>query len=122
MTLGEFLKHQLGASGGNCSMLAADWCIELGHPDYATEWRNLTDDAEIERTCIDGLLPLWERGIGDALPPVVGELRTGDIGVVVILGSETGGVFTGERWAFHGRRGLIFAQVARCAVLKAWRP
>jgi len=121
MSVGEFLKGYRPVPG-NCSTLPADWCVSLGHPDYAERWRKLTGVQEIAEACADGLLPLWEAGIGDALPVAEPPYRAGDIAVVSLHGHEGGGLFTGERWAFYRRRGFAFAAVPDDAILKAWRP
>lgn len=120
--LGDFLKRQLGVRGPwNCSTFPADWCIALGHPDYAADWRGITDPDECEAVAADGLVPLWERGIGSELP-VVTEFREGDIGVVRYGGFEKGAIFTGERWALKGEHRFAFVALPASAVLKAWRP
>lgn len=123
--LGEFLKAQC-ANGGdwNCSTLAADWAIARGHPDFAAEWRTITDPADCETAPAEagGLLALWERGIGDGLPVVTGELVAGDIAVVGLGHLEAGAIWTGERWAMRATRGLHFVGPQMVSVIKAWRP
>jgi hypothetical protein len=42
------------------------------------------------------------------------------VGVLSLLGAEAGAVFTGERWAFVGERGIGFTSVPDRAVMKAW--
>jgi hypothetical protein len=134
MTLGEFLESQMGAAGQwNCSTMPADWCIALGHPDFAAEWRNVTDPDECEELPREagGLAILWERGIGNKLPSFepTGDagiyshgLEPGDIAVVAALGLETGGIWTGTRWGIRRQRGIGFFPPEALIVRKAWRP
>lgn len=136
MRLGDFLKVQLSNGGPwNCSTLPADWCIALGYPDFAADWRHLTDPAECDAAprAAGGLEQLWTQGIGTALPVVgeaggaartrVSELDPGDIAVIVALGLEAGAIWTGKRWALRAARGLHFIQDTRhVAIRQAWRP
>jgi hypothetical protein len=125
VTVGEFLRRQAGSAGAwNCSTLPADWCIALGHPDYAAAWRDIVDENACEATATDagGLLVLWREGIGDALPPATEPYQAGDIAVVAAHGLEAGAVFTGERWAMRMRRGLMMVALDMVAVAGAWRP
>lgn len=124
MELGDFLKRELSnGSAWNCSTQPADWCVALGHPDFAAAWRDITDPAHCEAVQSDAgnLLALWDHGIGDALP-VVDDLAPGDIAVLSALGLEAGGIWTGQRWAIRAPRGLHFVAADALAVVKAWRP
>lgn len=124
MTLGEFLQSRIDdCRPWNCSTLAADWCVELGHRDFAAEWRGLVDEAECTTVQAEagGLITLWDRGIGGALP-VVAEPKQGDIAVLVALGHEVGGIFTGGRWAIRGERKMHFVGQEQSRALKVWRP
>jgi hypothetical protein len=105
----------------NCSTLAADWCLSLGHPDFAAAWRATLAPAECDAAAVGGLVPLWDAGIGDALP-AVDDPQPGDIGVIVALGLEVGAVFTGTRWAIRGGRTMHYLGAEDVHVLKAWRP
>lgn len=119
MELGDFLKNQ-GGSSWNCSTMPADWCMALGHPDYAAAWRDITDPHACEATTAhDGLLTLWQQGIGGALP-VVEVLEPGDIAVIALGPLEAGAIWTGERFAIRTAKGLHFSAEPR--LLKAWRP
>lgn len=137
MRLGDFLKREL--SNGrpwNCSTLAADWCMALGHPDFAAAWRTITEPHECEAvpSAAGGLVTLWDHGIGTALPAVgdcggaartrISELEIGDIAVVAALGMEAGAIWTGgRRWALRRARGLHFiADGPHFIIRKAWRP
>lgn len=123
--LGEFLKREC-ANGApwNCSTMPADWCLSLGHPDFAAEWRSITEPTACEAVPQEagGLLALWERGIGDGLPVVTGGLVAGDIAVVCLAHLEAGAIWTGERWAMRAARGLHFVDASMLTVVKAWRP
>lgn len=122
MKLADFLDRELAASGPwNCSTFPADWCIALGHPDFAANWRWITCPRRCERITRRGLLRLWWRGIGDALP-FASDLRAGDIGVIRRAGLEAGAIYTGQRWALRAERGLTFLTLPESAVVKAWRP
>lgn len=135
MRLGDFLKRELSNGGPwNCSTLPADWCVALGHPDFAADWRYLTDPAECDAAprAAGGLVALWDAAIGLALPTVgevggvpvrVSEVEPGDIAVITALGIEAGAIWTGKRWAVKAARGLHFVQDTRhVAIAKAWRP
>lgn len=133
MTLGDFLNSAANDRGPwNCSTLAADWCVALGHPDFAAEWRDMVDPVACETAPAEagGLVALWERGIGEALPflrsgsdaPSFMWMMRGDIAVVSGAGLEAGAIWTGEKWAIRASRGLHFIPRQAVAVAKAWRP
>lgn len=125
MTLGAFLRAQSGDPGPwNCSTMPADWCVSLGHPDFAAAWRDIVEPGLCDAVPADagGLLNLWELGIGNALPAVVDDLRRGDIAVVYVAGTERGAIWTGEHWALRGERAVHWLPEGSAALLKAWRP
>lgn len=125
MALADFLKANMGGTEAwNCSTLAADWCVWLGYPDFAAEWRGIVDPAECEAAPREagGLVVLWTRGIGDALPMAAEPYEPGDIAVLAALGTEAGGIWTGDHWAVKRERGLSFIDPALLVVRKAWRP
>lgn len=125
MKLGDFLVAAAADRGPwNCSTMAADWCVALGYPDFAAEWRGIVDIAECEAVAADagGLVNLWERGIGGGLPAASEPYQAGDIAVVAAHGLEAGAIFTGERWVFRLPRGIASLPVERAAIVKAWRP
>lgn len=120
MTLGEFLQGRLSdSSPWNCSTLPADWCVALGHPDFAAEWRDVTTPAQCAH--FRKLVPLWRTGIGRALP-VVRDLQPGDIAVVRAMKLEAGAIWTGEKWAIQGNRKLHFLSADSVNLVRAWRP
>lgn len=124
MTLGDFLKAQLSNSAPwNCSTMPADWCVALGHPDFAAEWRDIVEPGACETAPAEagGLVALWDRGIGNALPSV-STLLPGDIAVVSIGDDEKGAIFTGERWAIRAQRRVHFIALQSAKPVKVWRP
>jgi hypothetical protein len=122
MTLGDFLLAQSGdRSSWNCSTMAADWCIALGHPDFAAKWRDVTDVAECESIASGNLLSLWDEGIGASLPAVT-DFMVGDIAVVGRAGLQAGAIYTGQRWALRREGGISSLPLAPAAIVKAWRP
>lgn len=124
MTVGDFLKAAMADQGPwNCSTMAADWCVALGHPDFAAEWRGIVDPGPCESVPAEagGLLALWNRGIGASLP-VADDLHPGDIAVIRVLGIDAGGIWTGKRWAVKAQRGLHMLEAGAVHILKAWRP
>jgi hypothetical protein len=122
MTLGEFLQREAASRAPwNCSTMAADWCMALGHPDFAKRWRRITTGPAIRKATRRGLVRLWLQGIGPALP-VVADLRMGDIAVIEAGGEEAGAIFTGQRWAMRRERGLLFVAPEGIPILKVWRP
>lgn len=123
--IGEFLRDA-GRDGGawNCSTMPADWCLRLGHPDFAAEWRDTTEPEACEAApeAAGGLAVLWDRAIADAIPPVGPPYIAGDIGVIAIYGLESGAIFTGDKWAVRIKRGVSFARLPESAIVAAWRP
>lgn len=125
MTLGEFLTARAASTEPwNCSTMAADWCVALGYPDFAADWRGIVDDAECETVQREagGLLVLWAQGIGEGLPHAPDPLRAGDIAVVAVRGHEAGAIWAGQRWAIQAERCLHFIGADGVDVLGAWRP
>lgn len=123
MRLGEFLKEQCAdSSPWNCSTMPADWCVLLGHPDFAWRWRNITDPGLCDAVPLSagGLVNLWSEGIGDALP-VVDALEPGDIGVIAAHGIEAGAIWTGESWALRATRTVHWYR-GDARVIRTWRP
>lgn len=124
--LGKFLREACAYRGPwNCSTDAANWCIALGHADFAAPWRDITEAAACEAVPAraGGLAILWDRGIADALPAVSSGFALGDIGVVASHGFEAGAIFTGERWAIRNAGGgMSFIALPDRATVAAWRP
>lgn len=123
-SLGDFLRSRIGStSPWNCSTMPADWCIQLGYPDFAAAWRDTLDVALCDAVVsgAGGLLVLWDQGIGDGLR-VTDDPDAGDIAVLAIGEREVGGVFTGERWATQAGRRLHFLAPEQVRVVKAWQP
>jgi hypothetical protein len=119
--LGEFLRQAARKRGDtHCSSDVADWCMVQGWDDPAKGWRGLTD-AECEAANARGLLELWEAGLR-GVPLATGELREGDVALVHVMGLETGGIYTGERWAVRSGNGLTYITPSHAHVIKAWRP
>jgi hypothetical protein len=69
-----------------------------------------------------GLLPLWTAGMALLLVHEVDDPTAGDIGIIsrptVCGGNEAAAIFTGERWASLGLRGL---DVGPADALRVWR-
>jgi len=125
MSLGEFLRHRATESAPwNCSTLPADWCVHLGHPDFAAAWRGIVDrvDGEDCTAAAGGLVNLWERGLSGALPEVLDDLSPGDVAVVRVFNFEAGAIWTGQRWALKTKHGLHFAAADQVELIMAWRP
>jgi hypothetical protein len=132
--VGEFLKSAAAERAPwNCSTLPADWCLTLGYPDFAEQWRDIVEVADCEAVAADGLVALWDRGIGDALPSFVPDdpdgslpvemLQPGDIVVVALEHiDEAGAIWTGQRLAVKASRGLHFLPPDGLRIMKAWRP
>ena len=120
--LGAFLSAQMrDTRPWNCSTLAADWCMALGHPDYAARWRTVVDPLDCDAAADGNLLWLWETDIGDALS-VVDDPRAGDIAVVEVMGRQHGAICIGGKWALKAQRGMHVLAGDQVRVLKAWRP
>lgn len=102
--------------------MAADWCVALGHPDFAERWRSITDPVECETIAGGDLVSLWDAGIGGALPLASPTYQAGDIAVIRRLGLEAGAIFTGQRWALKSEYGFAALPLPDAAIVKAWRP
>lgn len=110
----------------DCCRFAAEWCIALGRVDpmnFMRPW--YTTEIGALRTIREGggLIALWSHGMADIGAPEVDRPEAGDIGVVEAL-TESGAeqvcaIFTGERWAMLGIRGLVCGPAE---TMKAWRP
>lgn len=125
MILGYFLAERAAHQGPwHCSSMAADWCIALGHPDFAAQWRGVSDPDECEHVQVaaGGLMVLWLLGIGEALPHVAEPLRAGDIAIVRVMGHDKGAIWTGARWAIEGEREMHFLAPEHAELVGAWRP
>ncbi|RSV15690.1 hypothetical protein CA235_07510 [Sphingomonas sp. ABOLF] len=118
--LRAFLAGQTGGEW-NCSTMPADWCVELGHPDFASAWRATLAPVECDAAAASGLVPLWDAGIAGALPAVEVP-QAGDIAVIEAMGLEVGAIFTGARWATRGARTMHYLGAEDVRVLKVWRP
>lgn len=106
----------------NCSTFPADWCIALGHHDFAAPWRHIVEPAECDAAAAGGLLALWEMGIPNRIPIAEAPFRAGDIAIIRRAGLEAGAIFDGERWALRTDRGVAFITLPDTAIVKAWRP
>jgi hypothetical protein len=121
----DFLEAQLcRADPWNCSTLVADWLIASGYPDYATEFRDITDPSECDEVARrhGGLGSLWESLFKGAVPWASDPWEPGDIAVVMLADHEAGAIWTGERWALRLTHGLVFAAPELLTVARAWRP
>ncbi|WP_375248315.1 hypothetical protein [Sphingomonas sp.] len=123
--LAEFLQRECAnAAPWNCSTMPADWCIALGHRDFAAAWRDTIepDDCMKAQDGPGGLLRLWDEGIGNALPSIDLFLERGDILVFEMGPLIAGGIWTGERIAVRATRGVHFLAEDWVTIQKAWRP
>jgi hypothetical protein len=110
----------------DCCRFAAEWCIRRGRGDPMDFLRPLyTSEFSAMRTIREGggLVALWSRGMADIGAPEVDVPELGDVGIVEAI-TENGAeqvcaIFTGERWAMLGIRGLVCAPAEP---IKVWRP
>ena len=127
--LGEYLREQGGkrrqAGTFDCVTIVADWCIANGYPDPMAHQRGAYDSEDAAQELIGeagGLVALFDEFLGAV--GIVGcddAPQPGDIGVVNVMGHEAGGVFTGERWALVGERGIALVSPMFAQALKAWK-
>lgn len=115
MTLGAYLKAATAtrwkAGEHDCSAWPARWAgVPL--PAYETD-----EEADVIVAEAGGLVALWERTIGDRLPPVE-VAEAGDVGIIEAGERLVGAIFTGDRWAFLTPRRVMFAP---CVPVAAWR-
>ena len=127
--LGEFLRD--GAARPrepgvwDCCGLPAAWAMACGHPDPMAAWRGVydTDEAGEAYAKKYGLVALMGEGlIAAGLTVREGEPQPGDIAVLSFLGQEAGGIFTGDKWALVGDRGLVFSRFTPAHILQVWEP
>jgi len=126
--LGSFLQSLGGKcrepGAFDCVTLPADWCMANGYPDPMAHRRGAYDSEESALDLIhdaDGLVALFDQFLGAVgINEREGEPQPGDIGVAAIRGEEAGAIFTGNRWALVGERGLIFVTLEPANVAKAW--
>jgi hypothetical protein len=122
VTLGDFLLAPERLHGPwNCSTLPADWVVGRGHPDFAADWRDITDPSECDWLA-GQLAETWATAIGDGLPAVDGESAAGDIGVIRVRDTDYGAIFDGQNWAVRAERRLVFLRPDAVEVVGAWRP
>lgn len=121
MTLGEFLQRPLPREW-NCSLEASDWCVALGHPDFAAPWRPITDPTACRVASEGILLDLWCGQLDGNLPVAHAPYEMGDIAVIVRDGEDAGAIFTGDKWTLRGKRMRHFLAADSVRVLRAWRP
>ena len=126
--LGEYLREQGGkrriAGVFDCVTLPADWAIANGYPDPMAHRRGAYNSEEQAQDFIadaGGLLALFDEFLGAVgIVEREGEPMAGDVGVVSVMGHEAGGIFTGERWALVGERGITMVSPAFAHPLKSW--
>lgn len=121
MTLGDYLLDATRTpwrdGTHDCSAWPARWA-GIPIPAYTTR-----EEGEYLIAEAGGLVPLWERHIGNRLERVDAP-EPGDVGVILAVGTErrvveVGAIWTGLRWAFLAPgRGLITASAEHLAV---WR-
>lgn len=123
MELADFLHDApRNPAPWNCSTFPADWCVALGHHDFAAPWRHIVEPADCDAAASVGLLALWEMGVPDTIPVASPPYLAGDCAVISKAGLEAGAIFDGERWVLRTDRGLSFVHLPETAILKAWRP
>lgn len=126
--LGEYLQklctERRAPGTHDCGTLACDWAVLLGFPDPMADWRGrYSTEPELLALISEagGVLAMFERGCRAAgILRRQGSPQPGDIGVLRLAGHEAGSIFTGERWAFVGHRGVGLARIERDAVIAVW--
>ena len=126
--LGEYLRAQGGkkrqAGTFDCVTIVADWLMVNGLPDAMAHRRGSYDSEEQAQGLIadaGGLVALFGQFLGAVgIAEREGEPMAGDVGVVSLMGHEAGGIFTGERWALVGERGITMVSPAFAQPLKSW--
>lgn len=131
MTLGEYLRlagtRKWDWGTWDCCAFPAGWVMENNHPDPMALWRGRYSSAEEAQALIEeagGLVELWAIALG-ALP-VVEEPQAGDVAVCMVFGPDgleaSGGIYTGDKWAFLAPRGVYAGPVEPQHVIRIWRP
>lgn len=129
MNLGEFLR-EAGAKSReagvwDCATFPAAWTVARGYPDPLRQWRGAYADEAGARDLIashGGLEALFSAGMADAgVPEATGEPEPGDVAVLRALGEKAGSIYTGERWALIGDRGLVVVELGPRFVVRKWR-
>lgn len=128
--LGDFLyeaaSRRREPGQWDCGGFPAAWAMACGYPDPMGELRGAYGDEQETRAVVEdagGLVPLFTRLLGAAgVPMVDGEPQAGDIGVLQAYGFESGAIYTGERWALVGDKGVAFVKRTVEHVAAIWRP
>lgn len=126
--LGKYLRDQGGkrrqAGAFDCVTIVADWLMANGLPDPMAHRRGAYDSEEQAQHLIaeaGGLVALFDQFLGAVgVTGRDGEPEAGDVGVVAIRGEEAGAIFTGQRWALVGERGLIFVTLLADCIAGKW--
>jgi len=122
--LSERSRNRRAPGKWDCCTLPGDWTIARGFADPMARWRgaySTEEEAAEIITDAGGLLHLFECGYETiGIPHRIGETLPGDIGLLDIGGMEAGSIFTGQRWAFVGERGVGFASIDPEFVMAVW--
>lgn len=112
--------------GMDCCKFAARWVVRRGHSDPMDYIVGRYDSAIGALSLIrrnGGLVPLWTRGMIEAVVPEADDPRAGDVAIIRVATddgtNEACGIYTGDKWLTLGQRG-IEAQPAE--PLMIWRP
>lgn len=136
MTLGEYLKWSVQqpwgwgtAPGLDCCKFVGKWVICCGHLDPMVLVWGLPGqyDSQISALRVikqgGGLRQLWAEGMAHVGVPEADSPEAGDVAVLQAPTedglNEACGIWTGERWAILGQRGMIFGPAD---VIGLWRP
>lgn len=129
--LGDYLQRAVRTpwiyGQWDCTGFMAGWAMECGHPDPMASLRGRYSTQRGALRLIrrgGGLRALVAHGMASAgIPQVEGEPEPGDIGVITVPTDDrtnrAGAIWTGERWASLGVRGLVCQPADHVAV---WRP
>ena len=126
--LGEYLREQGGkrreAGVFDCVTIVAGWFMKNHYPDPMAHRRGAYDSEEAALGLIadaGGLVALFDEFLGAVgVTEREGETEAGDVGVVSVMGHEAGAIFTGERWALVGERGITMVSPIFVQVMKVW--
>jgi hypothetical protein len=123
MHLGDYLtlagkrRHQIGI--WDCCIFPSDWAVLNGWPDPMASWRG-TYASENAADARGGMEEAFAAGMEQAGLSLTVEPMPGDIGLIDLIGTKAGAIWTGRRWAFVAQRGLGVASIEPQFIIASW--
>lgn len=118
-TVKEWRRTSFKWGSSDCLISLADYLIELGLPDFASDFRETYDDEPGAQKHIDqygGELQLMNTsGLDHTFEPVRGDV------VLILIGKHIAGLCTGESIVFRTERGVVEVGIKFVNIVQAWK-